>query len=418
MTLSKCYVVKGNDKSKVLQERFLLYTGKKRSIFNLPESGKVLVMDYRTAGESHGAGILTLVEDFPAGLTIDTDLINAELKRRQGGYGRGERQQIEADTVEILTGVWRGISTGAPIALWIKNRDHRIDSAPDIVQPRPGHADLAGAVKYGLPIRPIMERASARETAGRVAAGALAKCILNSACVLAAPREKATRCAAKTQACITIIGFVKSIGSFMLPENSDFLPEELLQRRNKSELYTLFPERDAELKKMIDDVAESGDTVGGIIEVRVFGVPIGLGSHVQWCDKLDGKLAQAVMSIQAIKGVEIGLGFESTRTLGSEMHDPIGFEQGFIRKTNNAGGIEGGMSNGQPIILRAAMKPIPTLRKPLESIDWATKEPSPAVYERRDVCAVTAASVVVENVVAWVIANEILAESATLSPKN
>jgi len=353
-------------------------------------------MDYRTAGESHGQGILALVEDFPAGLTIDTDLINAELQRRQGGYGRGERQKIETDTVEILTGIWRGLSTGAPIALWIKNRDCRIDTAPDITQPRPGHADLAGSIKYGLPIRPILERASARETAGRVAAGALAKQVLR-------------------QHGITVVGFVKSIGSFALPTDDDFSPEELRERRDQSELYTVFPEKDAELKKMIDGVAASGDSVGGIIEVRVFGVPIGLGSHVQWSDKLDGKLARAVMSIQAIKGVEIGLGFEAARTLGSAMHDPISFNpalatsscQGFVRKTNNAGGIEGGMSNGQPIILRTAMKPIPTLLKPLESIDLATKQPMPAVYERSDVCAVPAASVVVENVVAWEIAKEL-----------
>ena len=354
-------------------------------------------MDYRTAGESHGAGILALVEGFPAGLTIDTDLINAELQRRQGGYGRGTRQKIETDTVEILTGIWQGISIGAPITLWIKNRDHRIDTAPGIVQPRPGHADLAGSIKYGLPIRPILERASARETAGRVAAGALAQQILG-------------------QHGITVAGFVKSIGTFTLPTEDDFSPEELLERRNRSELYTAFPEMDAELKKRIDSIAESGDSVGGVIEIRVFGVPIGLGSHVQWCNKLDGKLAQAVMSIQAIKGVEIGLGFESARTLGSAMHDPIGFEpalatgpcQGFVRKSNNAGGIEGGMSNGQPIILRAAMKPIPTLLKPLESIDLTTKQPSLAVYERSDTCAVPAASVVVENVVAWEIANELL----------
>ena len=353
-------------------------------------------MDYRTAGESHGQGILALVEDFPAGLKIKTDLINAELQRRQGGYGRGDRQKIETDTVEIMTGLWRGISTGAPITLWIKNRDQRIDTAPDIAEPRPGHADLAGSLKYGLPIRPILERASARETAGRVAAGALAKQILE-------------------QHGITVVGFVKSIGSFTLPNDDDFPPEELLVRRNRSELYTVFPEKDAELKKMIDGIAASGDSVGGVIEVRVFGVPIGLGSHVQWCNKLDGKLAQAVMSIQAIKGVEIGLGFESARVLGSAMHDPIGFDpalaaspcQGFVRKTNNAGGIEGGMSNGQPIILRAAMKPIPTLLKPLESIDLATKQPRPAVYERSDVCAVPAASVVVENVAAWEIAKEL-----------
>ena len=354
-------------------------------------------MDYRTAGESHGQGILALVEDFPAGLAIDTDHINAELRRRQGGYGRGDRQKIETDTVEVLTGIWRGLSTGAPIALWIKNRDHRIDTAPDIAQPRPGHADLAGAIKYGLPIRPILERASARETAGRVAAGALAKQILY-------------------QHGITAVGFVRSVGTFTLPIDDDFPPEELCERRSQSELYTVFPEKDTELKKMIDGIAELGNSVGGVIEVKVFGVPIGLGSHVQWCDKLDGKLAQAVMSIQAIKGVEIGLGFETARTLGSTVHDPIGFEptlatsacQGFVRKTNNAGGIEGGISNGQPIILRAAMKPIPTLLKPLESIDLATKQPMPAVYERSDVCAVPAASVVVENVVAWEVAKALV----------
>jgi len=300
-----------------------------------------------------------------------------------------------------LTGVWRGISTGAPIALWIKNRDCRIDTAPDIIQPRPGHADLAGAIKYDLPIRPILERASARETAGRVAAGALARQIFQ--------QERVGICPP-----ITVIGFVKSIGPFALPTDDNFPPEELLKRRNQSELYTVFPEKDADLKKMIDGIAASGESVGGIIEVRVFGVPIGFGSHVQWSDKLDGKLAQAVMSIQAIKGVEIGLGFESARVLGSTMHDSIGFDpaqesspnHGFVRKTNNAGGIEGGMSNGQPIILRAAMKPIPTLLKPLDSIDLATKQPMPAVYERSDVCAVPAASVVVENVVAWTIADE------------
>ena len=353
-------------------------------------------MEYKTAGESHGRGILALVEHFPAGLTIDKDRINAELKRRQGGYGRGQRQQIETDTVEILTGIWRGKSTGAPITLWIKNSDHQIDTAPDITQPRPGHADLAGSVKYGIPIRPILERASARETAGRVAAGALAKQTF-------------------WETGIAVIGFVKSIGTLTLPGDDHFSPEELLERRNESELYTLFPEKDAELKKMIDGIAEAKDSVGGVIEVRVFGVPIGLGSHAQWCDKLDGKLAQAVMSIQAIKGVEIGLGFASAQTLGSAMHDPIGFDpaaekgpsRGFVRKTNNAGGIEGGISNGQPIILRAAMKPIPTLLKPLESVDLATKQSKPAIYERSDVCAVPAASVVVENVVAWEIAKEL-----------
>ncbi|MDR0521881.1 MAG: chorismate synthase [Planctomycetaceae bacterium] len=359
-------------------------------------------MKYSTAGESHGQGILALVEDFPAGLTIDFDLINAELRRRQGGYGRGGRQKIETDTAEILTGIWRGQSTGAPITLWIKNQDCRIDTAPDITCPRPGHADLAGAVKYGLPIRPVLERASARETAGRVAAGALAKHLLR--------RQN-----------ITVIGFVKSIGTFTLPaDDRHFTPEELLQRRNESEFYTVFPEQDCELKKYVDGIAKDGDTVGGVVEVRAFYVPIGLGSHVQWTDKLDGKLARAVMSVQSVKGVEIGLGFESARTLGSAMHDPIGYDaglehapcRGFVRQTNNAGGIEGGMTNGAAVVLRAAVKPIPTLLKPLDSIDLMTKKPMPAVYERSDVCAVPAASVVIENAAAWEIADGLQNETA------
>jgi chorismate synthase len=354
-------------------------------------------MYYKTAGESHGQGILAIVENFPAGLEIDKSKIDAELRRRQGGYGRGERQNMEIDTVEILTGIWQGKSTGAPITLWIRNRDYRIDTAPEITQPRPGHADLAGSIKYELPIRPILERASARETAGRVAAGALAKQLL----------EKHG---------IVVAGFVRSIGSLSLPTPpDDFDPHELLQRRNSSELYTVYPEHDTALKWRIDAIGNAGDTVGGVIEVWVFGVPIGLGSCMQWDAKLDGKIAQAVISIQAIKGVEIGLGFESTRTLGSAMHDPIGYDatqqqtpsQGFVRKTNNAGGIEGGMSNGQPIIVRAAMKPIPTLKKPLDSIDLNTKQSMPTIYERSDVCAVPAASVVVENVVAFEIAAQL-----------
>jgi chorismate synthase len=354
-------------------------------------------MYYKTAGESHGQGILAIVENFPAGLEIDKSKIDMELRRRQGGYGRGGRQNIETDSVEILTGIWQGKSTGAPMTLWIRNRDYRIDAAPEITQPRPGHADLAGSIKYALPIRPILERASARETAGRVAAGALAKQLLEKHGIIVA-------------------GFVRSIGSISLPPPPDDLnPNELLQRRNSSELYTVYPEHDTVLKWRIDEIGNAGDTVGGVVEVRVFGVPIGLGSCMQWDAKLDGKLAQAAMSIQAIKGVEIGLGFESARTLGSVMHDPIGYDaaqqqmpcQGFVRKTNNAGGIEGGLSNGQPIIVRAAMKPIPTLKKPLDSIDLNTKQPTPTIYERSDVCAVPAASVVVENVIAFEIAAQL-----------
>ncbi len=372
-------------------------------------------MYYKTAGESHGQGILALVEGFPAGIEIDVNAINAELRRRQGGYGRGGRQAIETDTVKILTGIWQGKSTGAPIMLWVKNRDSRIDEAPKIETPRPGHVDLAGSVKYNLPIRPIMERASARETAARVAAGALAKQFL-------------------ALHGISVVGWVESIGSAYfdngmspLPSppphagegkdnlrfsDANFSPDELLHRRNQSEFYSISPEFDFEFKKIVDTAIQNGDSLGGRIEARAFGVPIGLGSHAQWDEKLDGRIAQAVMSIQAIKGVEIGLGFESAYWPGSHVHDPIMFDaalehtacKGFVRPTNHAGGIEGGISNGQPIVVRAAMKPIPTMLTPLDSIDIDTKNPKKAIYERSDVCAVPAASVVLENVLAFEIA--------------
>ncbi|MDR2346428.1 MAG: chorismate synthase [Planctomycetaceae bacterium] len=362
-------------------------------------------MNYKTAGESHGSGLLAFIENFPAGFTIDVESINAELRRRQGGYGRGGRQAIETDSVEILTGIWRGQTTGAPLTLWIKNKDSRIDSAPEITNPRPGHVDLAGAIKFGLPIRPIMERASARETAARVAAGALAKQFLKSKG-------------------ITVIGFVRSIGDsdsslteFQIQnfnreiDSLDF--NELLRRRNRSEFYIVRSDSESEqweikLKKLIDKTSEEGDSVGGLIEARAFGVPIGLGSHTQWDQKLDGDIAKSIMSIQAVKGVEIGLGFNVTKITGSKVHDPIEYDiskagnanRGFVRRTNNAGGIEGGISNGETIVVRCAMKPIPTMRKPLDSIDWNTKQPKQATYERSDVCAVPAASVVVENVLA------------------
>ncbi|MDR0391777.1 MAG: chorismate synthase [Planctomycetaceae bacterium] len=365
-------------------------------------------MNYKTAGESHGKGLLTFIENFPAGFSIDVSLIDAELQRRQRGYGRGGRQKIEFDSVEILTGLWRGKTTGAPITLWIKNADNRIDVAPEIMNPRPGHVDLAGAVKFGLPIRPIMERASARETAARVAAGALAKQFL------------ATKG-------ITVVGFVRSIGNSESNLTDDQIQKinseiesldvlELLRRRDRSAFYIVcsdeeLSEREVKLRELIDNISAAEDSVGGVIEARAFGVPIGLGSHTQWDQKLDGDIAKAIMSIQAIKGVEIGLGFNVTKITGSKVHDPIEYDpaqenlsnRGFIRRTNNAGGIEGGISNGSPIVVRCAMKPIPTIRKPLDSIDWSTKEKQQATYERSDVCAVPAASVVVENVLATVL---------------
>ncbi|MDR1485349.1 MAG: chorismate synthase [Planctomycetaceae bacterium] len=370
-------------------------------------------MNYKTAGESHGKGLLAFIENFPSGFLIDVSAIDAELRRRQGGYGRGGRQEIESDSVEILTGIWRGKTTGAPITLWIKNADNRIDTAPEILNPRPGHVDLAGAIKFDLPIRPIMERASARETAARVAAGALAKQYL---------ADKG----------ITVIGFVRSIGnsesSLTDEQVQNFNREidsldllELLRRRDRSEFYVVrsddeFLEWEVRLRELVDAISAAGDSVGGLIEARAFGVPIGLGSHAQWDQKLDGDIAKSIMSIQAIKGVEIGLGFNVTKMLGSKVHDPIEYDltqknlpnRGFVRRTNNAGGIEGGISNGAPIVVRCAMKPIPTMRKPLDSIDWNTKKAKQATYERSDVCAVPAASVVVENVLATVLMNALI----------
>ena len=353
----------------------------------------------RTAGESHGKGLLAMVEGFPAGMSVDIDLINAELRRRQGGFGRGDRQRLEEDRVEILTGLWRGQTIGAPITLWVPNKDCRIDTAPDIEHPRPGHVDLTGAVKYRMPIRPMMERASARETAARVAAGALIKQLLQIFGV-------------------TVIGFVRSIHKIDVYETEidRMTPQEIIARRDKSVFFTTQPEQDDELKTLFHQTKERKNSLGGTVEVRVFGVPIGLGSHVQPLRRLDARLAAAVMSVQAIKGVEIGLGFNASHRFGSEVHDPIGYDeslentrcQGFVRATNHAGGIEGGISNGQPIVVRAAMKPIPTLLSPLPSIHWQTKRPTLSIYERSDVLAVPAASVIVEHVVGIEVARAIL----------
>lgn len=347
------------------------------------------MLRYWTAGESHGKGILALVDGFPAGIGVSLDVINRELARRQGGFGRGGRQRIEQDQAEILSGLWRGVTIGSPIAIWVANRDYKIDSMEDLTRPRPGHGDLAGAIKYFSSIRGILERASARETVGRVAAGALARQLLNAVN-------------------INVLGYVVEVGPIKCPSKGGSL-DALRQLRDSSELYTLCPESEDEAKEYIRKCQKEGDTVGGVVEVRVENVPFGLGTHAQWDRKLDGRLAQAVMAIQAIKGVEIGLGFEAARQPGSKVHDPIHFEQsqkntrtfGFSRSSNHAGGLEAGMTNSQPIILRAAMKPISTLARPLESVNLKTKEPEVAAYERSDVCAISAASVIVENVVAF-----------------
>ncbi len=350
------------------------------------------MLRYWTAGESHGKTLLALIDGFPAGLEIDEAAINVELVRRQGGYGRGKRQQLETDQVEVMTGVWQGKTLGSPIALQVINRDYKLERLKDLDRPRPGHGDMTGAVKYLGTIRGILERASARETAVRVAAGMLAKQLL-------------------AQFGIETFGYVTELGGIAIETPPGTIAQQRALR-DRSQLYTLAPERDPEFMALVDRCTEEGDTLGGILEVRVEGLPFGLGTHAQWDRKLDGRLAQAVMAVQAIKGVEIGLGFQAARLPGSQVHDPIQFDPaqadgptlGYVRPSNHAGGLEAGMTNGQPLVIRAAKKPIATLRKPLESINWETKQTQKAVYERSDVCAVPAASVIIEAVVAFEVA--------------
>jgi chorismate synthase len=350
------------------------------------------MLRYWTAGESHGKSLVAIVDGFPAGVHLETDSIDADLRRRQGGYGRGGRQRIETDRVDILSGIWHQTTLGSPIALQVVNKDYKLERLEDLERPRPGHGDLTGAIKYLGSIRAVLERASARETTMRVAAGALAKQLL---------REFGIRA----------IGYVVELGGVRIEPRPGTLDEHL-QLRDASEIYSLDPGRDADLKNLIDETRKQGDTLGGIVEVRVEGLPFGLGTHVQWDRRLDGRLAQAVMAVQAIKGVEIGMGFEAARRPGSQVHDPIHYDAsqrdgptlGYVRPTNNAGGLEAGMTNGQPLIVRAAKKPISTLARPLESVNLATKKPEAAAYERSDVCAVPAASVIVENVVAFEVA--------------
>ena len=347
------------------------------------------MLRYLTAGESHGPALTAIVEGFPSGVLLDTAPIDRELERRQGGYGRGKRQKLETDRILIDSGVYHGITTGGPITLRLINNDAKLERLAEPAAPRGGHIDLAGAINYQTGIRQVLERASARETALRVAVGGLARLLL---------RELG----------ITVFGYVRELGGIDAPPLS-FDPAI----RDASVVYTLNPEADPAIIAAIDAAREAGDTLGGIVEAVVTGCPIGLGSHAQYDRKLDARLAAAVMSVQAIKAVEIGLGIEAARRPGSKVMDPIRYEAdhppddrrfGFRRPTNNAGGIEGGTSNGEAIVVRAAKKPISTLAARGPSINLATKAPQPAAYERSDVCAVPAASVIVENVVAFEIA--------------
>jgi chorismate synthase len=351
------------------------------------------MLRYWTSGESHGKTMIALVDGFPAGLKVDSEKINRDLKLRQGGYGRGKRQQLETDQVEFLSGTWQETTLGSPISMQVINRDYKLERLKELDRPRPGHGDLTGAIKYLGSIRGVLERASARESCVRVAAGSLAKQLLS-------------------EFGINVIGYVAQLGGIDLPIEEALSFEEKVAIRDQSEIYSLCLEKDQEVKDLIDQSASDGDTLGGILEVRVEGLPFGLGTHAQWDRKLDGKLAQAVMAVQAIKGVEIGMGFESATLPGSKVHDPIQYDAsrsnepslGYIRPSNNAGGLEAGMTNGQPLVIRAAKKPIATLRKPLESINLETKEAHTANYERSDVCAVSACGIIIENVVAFEVA--------------
>jgi chorismate synthase len=352
-----------------------------------------------TAGESHGPGLTCILEGLPAGLRLDRDSINRDLARRQLGHGRGGRMKIERDQVEVTGGVRHGITLGGPIALQVTNRDYAnweermnpwpVDAAiPEVHLPRPGHADLVGTQKYGTTdVRNILERASARETAARVAGGAVAKAFLNALGV-------------------TVFSHVIQITSVQAPRRDDLTPEDF-HDVDESPVRCLDPEATSAMVQEIDKLRRANESLGGVFEVRAFGLVPGLGSHVSWEERLDGRLAQAVLSIQAIKAVSIGDGIEVAGLPGSQAHDEIFYDEqrGYYRETNRAGGLEGGMTTGAPLVVKASMKPLPTLTKPLRSVDIATHAPAEALRERTDSCTVPAAGVVGEAMVAFVLAD-------------
>ena len=357
---------------------------------------------YQTAGESHGPALVAIVDGLPSDVVVDAARVNAELARRQGGYGRGARQRIETDVAEFLGGLRQGKTIGSPVAVRIANKDNRIDDAaktPPVTRPRPGHADLAGSLKYLVSdCRGTLERASARETAARVAAGAVARSVLD-------------------HFGIRVFGFVRgACDAFSdMPIRANEL-DGLVAARDASEVYCPDAEVDKRLVDLIFKAKTEKDTVGGWCEVHVFGAPPGLGSCMNWEDRLDARLAFAVMGIQAFKSVEIGLGRECGARFGSAVHDAIHFDEGargeshlgYARPTNNAGGLEGGMTNGMPVVVRGTMKPISTLLRGMPSVELGTHEPVQSAYERSDISAVAAASVVMENVVAFEVARAFL----------
>lgn len=365
-------------------------------------------MRYLTAGESHGPQLTTIIEGLPAGMPLLAEDINEDLARRQKGHGRGRRMQIEKDTVRIVSGVRHGFTLGSPVALVVENKDWQhwteimrpepLESGKEgevkrkITNPRPGHADLNGGLKYGhRDLRNVLERSSARETTVRVAAGAVAKKLLS---LLG----------------IEVASHVVEIGGVKSNVRTYDSIEALREITEKSPVRCLDPEAEKDMIKAIDDAKANGDSIGGIVEVIVEGMPAGVGSYVHYDRKLDARLAAAMVSINAFKGVEFGIGFEAARRPGSEVHDEIAWskEKGYYRTTNRLGGFEGGMTTGMPIIVRGVMKPIPTLYKPLKTVDIETKQPFSASIERSDSCAVPAAAVVAESAVAWELAAAIV----------
>lgn len=363
-------------------------------------------MRYLTAGESHGPCLTAIVEGVPAGLPLTAADINKELKRRQGGYGRGGRMKIESDQVEITSGVRHGLTMGGPITLTVTNRDHQkwldimsvenIDekkkSVRKITKPRPGHADLVGGMKYRFSdLRNSLERSSARETTMRVAVGAIAKRLLE-------------------EIGVDIASHVVTFGGITIDLPDGLTVHQIKELAKQSDVSIVNPAYEDEIRAYIDQIKKDGDTLGGVIECVVGGVPVGLGSFVQWDKKLDAKIAQGVVSINAFKGVEFGVGFKAGSLKGSQVMDEILWNEqdGYTRRTNNLGGFEGGMTNGEPIVVRGVMKPIPTLYKPLMSVDISTHEPYKATVERSDPTAVPAAAVVMESVVATILASEVL----------
>jgi chorismate synthase len=363
------------------------------------------MLRFLTAGESHGPMLTAIVEGVPAGFAVSVEQINQDLARRQKGYGRGGRMAIERDEVRVLSGVRFGLTTGSPVTLTVENRDFKnwhkrmsIDpadrgAAHPVTRPRPGHADLAGALKYHLDdIRDVLERASARETTARVAVGSLARQLLS-------PFG------------IDVLGYVVSIGATLAkaPATADL--RALREAAEQSPVRVLDREAETAIIAEIDACKQAGDTLGGVVEVVATGLPVGLGSHVQWDRKLDGRLAYALLSLQSAKGVELGLGFRAAALRGSALHDEIGYDkeaQRFLRLSNNSGGTEGGMSTGEPLRVRVAFKPLSTLMQPLRSVDIKTKEPALGTIERSDVCAVPAAAVIAETVVAFELAKALL----------